>query len=153
VTNHKPSKIIIHCSATKNGEDIGAAEIRKWHLARGFKDIGYHIIIRVTGEVELGRPLNVVGAHCEGANEGSIGICLIGTDQYTQKQFDVLRYQIDSLRQIYGIKVWEIYAHRQFPSAIKQGKTCPGISINRLLAWYAFSEGAILPHLRPGALF
>ena len=36
------NKIIVHCSATREGENFEVAEIRKWHLARGFNDIGYH---------------------------------------------------------------------------------------------------------------
>ena len=35
-------EIHIHCSATKEGLAITAQEIRKWHLARGWSDIGYN---------------------------------------------------------------------------------------------------------------
>ena len=36
------NKIIVHCSATREGENIDVAEIRKWHVeGRGWSDIGY----------------------------------------------------------------------------------------------------------------
>ena len=41
--------IIIHCSATRAGQDITAADIDCWHRARGFWSIGYHYVIRLDG--------------------------------------------------------------------------------------------------------
>ncbi len=71
-------KIIIHYSATPDGEDFSARQIRDMHLQRGFKDIGYHYVIRLDGTIEPGRPESQVGAHCLGQNASSIGICYIG---------------------------------------------------------------------------
>lgn len=146
---HIPRRIILHCSATKNGVRYPASKIKEDHLARGFSDIGYHLVIQPDGECENGRPLNQVGAHCEGHNTGSIGICLIGTDKFTQKQFDVLRYKIDSILLTYSVKAHEIWCHYQFDSAIKQGKVCPSIPINVILAWYyqVSREPVIAPYL------
>jgi N-acetylmuramoyl-L-alanine amidase len=58
--------------------DIGAMVIRGWHKAKGWKDIGYHYVIRRNGEQEKGREDNVMGAHVRGHNSTSLGICLIG---------------------------------------------------------------------------
>ena len=44
-TKRKISKIILHCSATAEGKDYTVDTIRRWHKARGFNDIGYHIVI------------------------------------------------------------------------------------------------------------
>ena len=41
--------IIIHCSATRAGQDFTAADIDRWHRARGFRSIGYHFVIRLDG--------------------------------------------------------------------------------------------------------
>lgn len=71
-------KIIIHCSATEAGEDISASDIREWHLQRGWKDIGYHYVIRMDGRIENGRPEELSGSHCKGHNRYSIGVCYIG---------------------------------------------------------------------------
>lgn len=137
-------KIILHCSASPNGKPYDISQIKKDHLARGFSDVGYHVVIQCDGEVQKGRPLNQAGAHCEGENHDSIGICLIGTDKFTREQFDALRYQLESLCMLYSIPVWKIYSHHQFPSAIKQGKTCPNIPSNHLVAWFiGYYTGAL----------
>lgn len=77
--------IIIHCSATRAGQDVRAADIDKWHKERGFACIGYNFVIDLDGTVEVGRPLNRDGAHCntdglsgKSYNKHSIGICYVG---------------------------------------------------------------------------
>ena len=45
--------IIIHCSATRAGQDFTAADIDLWHRARGFRSIG---ICYVGGLDKEGRP-------------------------------------------------------------------------------------------------
>ncbi|MEE1366600.1 MAG: N-acetylmuramoyl-L-alanine amidase, partial [Muribaculaceae bacterium] len=32
------NKIIVHCSATPEGKAFSVADIRRWHLQRGFSD-------------------------------------------------------------------------------------------------------------------
>lgn len=70
--------LVIHCSATPEGKDFRAKDIRKWHLQRGFKDIGYHYVIDLDGTIEKGRPEENVGAHVSGYNSHTIGICYVG---------------------------------------------------------------------------
>lgn len=71
--------IIIHCADTTPDMDIGAEEIRRWHVEeRGFSDIGYHYVIRRDGTVEPGRDERRIGAHAYGRNEDSIGVCMVG---------------------------------------------------------------------------
>ena len=71
-------EIIIHCSDSPEGRNDKAEDIRKWHKARGFNDIGYHFVIDLDGTIEPGRPIEQAGAHCTGHNRNSIGICYIG---------------------------------------------------------------------------
>lgn len=77
--------IVVHCSATRAGQDVRASDIDKWHKERGFKMIGYNYVIDLDGTVEIGRPLTMDGAHCNTAgtsgksyNKHSIGICIVG---------------------------------------------------------------------------
>ena len=70
--------IVIHYSATYPDQDIGKAEIDEWHRARGFREVGYHWIIRRDGTLEEGRPEGTLGAHVRGHNGGTIGICWAG---------------------------------------------------------------------------
>jgi N-acetylmuramoyl-L-alanine amidase len=130
----KPSditRIIVHCSDSPNDRDIGVKEIREWHRSRGFRDIGYHFVIRRNGEVEPGRLIKTVGAHCVGFNSDSIGVCLVGKDSFTPAQFNALRALVATLRKDYPIQ--EIKGHREYLSAIKQGKTCPNFNVKDVL--------------------
>ena len=70
--------IIIHCSATPEGRDVSADDIRSWHKARGWSDIGYHFVVNIDGFLQMGRPIEQIGAHAKGYNRKSIGICYIG---------------------------------------------------------------------------
>ena len=101
--------IVVHCSATPANVDVGAAEIRKWHQALGWRDIGYHYVIRRSGVVEPGRPEAEVGAHAAPHNTNSIGVCLVGgvgkngkgENNFTPAQFAALRTKLDDLRSRY----------------------------------------------------
>ncbi len=85
----KIDKIIVHCSATREGQHIDVDTIRDWHVnGRGWSDIGYHYVIYLDGTVHPGRPIERSGAHTKGQNSNSIGICYIGgveTDGKTPK--------------------------------------------------------------------
>lgn len=140
-------RITVHCTATKNGENISRGTIEGWHKDRGFDEIGYHFIIQPDGLIETGRDIKKDGAHVLGANAGNIGIVLCGTDKFSQFQFNSLKSLLDTLIVVHGISKWQIYCHNQFESAIKQKKACPGFSINKLLTWYhAGDEDALKDH-------
>lgn len=149
LANQTPSRITIHCSASKNGDNsVDIETIRGWHKARGFSDVGYHSVIKCDGEVQRGRPLNIMGAHVEGENRGNIGICLIGTDRFTRRQLDALRSYLDSIFMNFSIPKHEIWCHYEFKSAQLQGKTCPNMSVHRLYTWYyCHDESAIDQYL------
>lgn len=114
----KIDTIIIHCSATRCGADFSAADINSWHVQRGFQEIGYHYVIRLDGTIETGRPVEIVGAHCKGWNNYSIGICYVGgldvqghpADTRTDAQKRAMRELVNRLRAEYPIK--KIIGHR-----------------------------------------
>lgn len=79
------TEIILHCADTRPEWMVGrplaekVAEIRRWHVQeRGWRDIGYHWVIDRDGAIAPGRPETKIGAHVEGHNRGTIGICLLG---------------------------------------------------------------------------
>ena len=41
----KIDEIIIHCSATAEGRNFTVEDVRRWHKARGFVDVGYHYLV------------------------------------------------------------------------------------------------------------
>lgn len=110
---------IVHCSDSHFGD---VCEIRKWHLARGFNDVGYHFIIRTDGEIELGRTLDIVGAHCKGKNQNSIGTCLIGKNKFTDKQYEALKRIHIMLENLFPDI--QLKAHFEF----NHHKTCPNFN-------------------------
>ena len=110
--------IIVHCSATKAGQDFTAADIDCWHRERGFNGIGYHYVVRLDGKLEKGRDVSLAGAHCKGWNERSVGICYIGgldangrpADTRTNAQKRVLYQIIMDLQWEYNIL--QVLGHR-----------------------------------------
>lgn len=123
--------IIIHCSDTKPSVDIGAKEIKQWHttpppLGNGWKDIGYHYVIRLDGTIEKGRIVSRAGAHCYGHNAHSIGICYVGGrlqsgdtgDTRTKAQKAALTKLIYNLVQMYRC---DIHSHHDY----NKSKPCP----------------------------
>lgn len=108
-TTRKIKRIIVHCSATREGADVQVADIRKWHKQRGYADIGYHYVITLDGVIHNGRDINKIGAHTEGYNPGSIGVCYVGgldaegkaKDTRTNKQRESLLYILRILRSYY----------------------------------------------------
>ena len=69
----KITKLIVHCTGTKEGQEFHVSDVDRWHRERGFKCIGYHYLITLDGQVERGRKDSEIGAHCKGQNANSIG--------------------------------------------------------------------------------
>lgn len=132
--------VVIHCADTPNGRANTIEDIDDWHRQRGFRRdlsiapkhqpqltaVGYHFVIEVDGTIRLGRPLQETGAHVEGHNYNTIGICLVGRDQFTHEQWDALRTLVVSLAHPgNGLTINRIRGHYQFNSA----KTCPNFDV------------------------
>ena len=121
------NEIIVHCTATPEGRIETVQSIRNMHKAKGWSDIGYHYLIGLNGECWEGRNVNLIGAHCEGHNSNSIGVCYVGgvdkkmqaKDTRTEKQKDALVALLKDLRKLYPKA--KIYGHHDF----NKGKSCP----------------------------
>ena len=74
----KINLIVIHCSATRVTQDFTVGELEACHLARGFRDIGYHYYITKDGVIYPCHPESEPGAHTRHYNAHSIGICYEG---------------------------------------------------------------------------
>jgi N-acetylmuramoyl-L-alanine amidase len=138
--------IVIHCAATPPKMDIGRKEIDLWHRQRGFAEVGYHFIIRRSGLVEVGRPLTQPGAHAQGFNLLSWGICLVGgVDEagaygkadanYTEAQYEALSALVAELRE--KAPTAEVLGHRDLPSPHARLKDCPSFDTRH---WFATGE-------------
>ena len=126
------NEIIIHCSATKEGNKISAATIDRWHKDRGWRCIGYHYVVRIDGSIEYGRPVQDIGAHVKGRNKHSIGGCYIGgldadmepKDTRTRDQKESLLYLLKTLKRLHPDST--IHGHREFAN-----KACPCFDANK----------------------
>lgn len=122
----KINKIIVHCTATHEGQNVTAKQVDTWHKKRGWSGIGYHYLIGLDGTIEEGRPLEQVGAHTKGHNRNSIGVCYVGgldkegspKDTRTEQQQDAMLNLIMDLKERFpGASV---HGHREFSA-----KACP----------------------------
>lgn len=124
----KINKIIVHCSATPEGQNIKTETIRNWHVnGNRWKDIGYHYVIELDGSIHKGRDESVVGAHCSGQNVNSIGVCYVGgvaKDKITPKDTRTEAQKQSLLELLKSLKVKypnaTIHGHREFAA-----KACP----------------------------
>jgi len=163
--------IVVHCSATANGDALfsgtagqpgfktAADRIDEMHQARGFKripdaaarfnpklkSIGYHFVIACNGAVFTGRSLIEIGAHVQGRNSDTVGICMTGTNAFTVEQFHALE---SLLRQLVPtargrVLVNGVCGHRDLsPDLNGDGritsnewlKTCPGFDVAAYIA-------------------
>lgn len=86
----KKTHLIVHHSATPDGQTFSWGAIRKFHVEqRGWRDIGYHLGTELVGdyyENVLGRGWDDHGAHCPegGMNAIGLGWCIVGN-------FDILK--------------------------------------------------------------
>lgn len=142
--------LVVHCTATKEGQDIPVRIIDQWHKNRGWSGIGYHYVIALDGTVEKGRPIIKQGAHVKGHNRHSIGIVYVGgldsnlapKDTRTQAQKEAIICLLQDLKQRFPDA--KISGHRDFsPDINKNGiiepfewtKQCPCFNAKEEYNW------------------
>jgi len=127
------NEIIVHCTATREGQHISVDTIRRWHKKQGWSDVGYHYVIYLDGSIHEGRSVNISGAHTIGHNAHSIGVVYVGgvekdgktpKDTRTEAQKKSLVELLKKLRALYPKA--KIYGHRDFAN-----KACPSFDARR----------------------
>lgn len=133
---------VLHNSGTAAKYDKGLDTVKSfntYHLSKGWKTIGYHWIISTEGIIYAGRKMEYIGAHAgSNGNSGSIGVCLVGnfegTDKPTEKQkeaFTALHLALH--KKFYSNKdlYMSVRFHREFMST-----GCPGnITLSEVRGW------------------
>lgn len=142
-------EIVIHCSATPDGRLETVEEIDSWHQQNGWHrlphwriakrwnqgltSIGYHFVIYTDGTRHTGRHIDEIGAHVQGHNSRSLGICMVGDDEYSPAQWAELKALITELQSDIKASSHRLAAkvkgHYQYDTAVKQGKTCPNFDV------------------------
>lgn len=119
----KINRIFLHTSDSPDDMDVGAKEIRRWHLEKGWKDIGYHYVIRRGGQVEKGRPDSQSGAHVRGHNKNSIGVVWVGRDFMTNEQREAMYDLLSNLLFKYYLSPENVLGHYE----VNEYKNCPNL--------------------------
>ena len=123
-------KIILHCTATVEGQEFDITDVDRWHKKRGWKSVGYHYLIKQDGTLQVGRSLDEVGSHTKGENSDSIGIVYVGgldankepKDTMTAYQELTLMELIFSLRTV--LHWMPVHGHNEYSS-----KACPSFDV------------------------
>lgn len=124
-----PTRIILHCSDTVDSGTVSWEAIRRYHVeVKGWADIGYHWGIELVGDrwvVFPGRPEWQAGAHCQGRNSDSLGVCFVGKfDEVPppEGQWNMGLTVVRNLCAKREIPFSRVFGHREF----NPHKSCPG---------------------------
>jgi N-acetylmuramoyl-L-alanine amidase len=139
---NKLKNIFVHCSSSPWGEVMVFDE---WHKKRGWSGVGYHYIILngrpfadvdywefLDGQIEAGRRLDddpifedgEIGAHVAGRNSSSIGVCLVGKKEFTDKQLEKAKSLLLTLVAHFDLTIDDVLGHYEDPNT---NKTCPNL--------------------------
>ena len=142
-------RLVIHCTATRDGREVSGAEIRRWHTSpkskggRGWKQVGYSDLIHLNGGVENLVPYNddqwvdpwegTNGA--AGYNSTSRHVVYVGGLDMTGKPCDTRTRE-----QKKALEKYVRDFHRKHPNAaivghnqLDGGKACPSFDVRRWL--------------------
>lgn len=98
-------------------------DVHAVHKQNGWIGIGYHFFVRKDGTIYSGRPIWALGAHVQGKNNCSIGICAEGaymTETMPSAQKKAIAELIDYIKTNYYPNA-KIVGHREIGSS-----DCPG---------------------------
>ena len=116
---NKPNKLVLHHAEASK---CTVQDIHSWHLNNGWSGIGYHYFIRKDGSIYKGRPDGAIGAHCQGSNTNTLGICFEGN--YMKETMPTAQYNagIDFIKYLIGkYGNLPIYGHKELLAT-----ECPG---------------------------
>ena len=144
----KFNRIFLHHSQSEFGHGM---MIRDSHVARGWKTIGYNLVIlngyptadwynkkivipHLEGAVEVGRPIDSdkwfepfeKAAGVYGYNEGSFHICTIGDKDFSEKVMNKTIEVTDYWRLRLDVPIKEVWGHYEKDSK----KICPGYNMD-----------------------
>lgn len=157
-----PKWIIVHHSFSTDAKTRDWDGIRKYHMSyryqgniisqgvyenylkdgktngleKPWKDVGYHFGIETVGDklqVMAGRKIGETGAHCQGFNARSVGICCIGNYDVMAPSSNMTFFAISLCRQLqlgFAIPRSQVIGHRESyamlvpPMPVQ--KSCPG---------------------------
>lgn len=149
----RTNQIAIHCSETTASQNVDVDVIRKWHTdpapeGRGWKDIGYHFVIKRDGTIQPGRPIWSTPAAVLDENNHIVAICLVGgcdahdkeLNNFTPEQWVALKTLVTSLIGQYpdvATNPQPVLGHRDYASGKAEGKFCPSFDVR---TWFVSQQ-------------
>jgi hypothetical protein len=129
--------VVLHHSGDHGDKE--PVEIETKHMVKnGWDDVGYHYMIKPSGEIFEGRHLSLKGSHVEKANTHKIGILIMGDfehevwdlsdDTPTAKQLSAAEALIGSLNASFRT-LTKLGGHRDY----KKDTECPGGELYKLI--------------------
>ena len=119
-TRSKTEQIILHHSGVTVLQSVET--IHNYHKnTNGWSGIGYHFYVRKDGNIYRGRPENTVGAHCQGQNYNSIGICFEGNfqkEEMGEKQIKAGYELVNFLLDKYNLSKEDVKKHNDFGNTV-----------------------------------
>jgi len=139
------SHIVVHHSATPDNlvlRDFDA--IRRYHMSKGWRNIGYHWVVEYVNNVLQaiqGRQEWETGAHCIPRNHDSIGICVVGNFDVEKPSDKLYRFTADLCRRIMNRHPIELVSdHRRWDAT-----ACPGRNFDMSILLKYILESEVIP--------
>jgi hypothetical protein len=134
-----PTHIMVHHSLTADGDTVSWGAIERYHReVNGWRDIGYHAGIELTGEEAklgpfayqalIGRAPAAMAAACPQGNMNNVAlhVCCVGNYDLVEPPRRLIEVLLERVilpwMNEYGIPPEHIVGHRDYNPA----KTCPG---------------------------
>lgn len=138
--------LVLHCTATQPSASVEAIK-NYWKTALGWKNPGYHYLIKRSGEIVQLQTEDKIANGVKGYNQHSIHISYIGgvdrdnkpKDNRTIEQEEAMFAKLVELTEKYPLAI--IKGHRDFPGVIK---ACPSFDAKTWLRGYT-------PHFKQAA--
>lgn len=132
--------LVIHHSATRDSVTLSWPVIRKAHMDRGWRDIGYHYGIEwhdragpTPGyyEMMIGRTLTerAAGEPKEGMNYKGVHVCFVGNFDIERPKLELWQFAMPHLAaivELFDIPIENVLGHREIAD-VATYKKCPGV--------------------------
>jgi hypothetical protein len=90
--------IAVRDTLTQADPDIDILEMDIRHCRQGRLGVGYHFLLTVSGDIQLGRDVNTIGSHSRKFDTNSVAIGVVGgLDEERSDAFTRTREQQDAL--------------------------------------------------------
>lgn len=150
------TRVFLHCSAWDNEVMNGTAlteEINRWHIAQGWRGVGYHFVISKDGSISTARPLSETPAAQLGkdnrGNIATIAIMTQGNWHFTEKSLESTLKLCEAIDKAYKDENKPVTFHGHCEI---DPKPCPVYQYRELLGLDQFGNFMATAHALPATV-